>query len=264
MSARLGRRGLERVRESLSERDLRVATSLGQHRFMSARQIEALHFSEHATQLTGARVCRRVLARLTEAGVLIRPERRIGGVRAGSASYVYALGAVGGRLLDEERRHRSFEPSSAFLDHALAVADIHVALVQAERLGRVELVQIETEPTCWRRHTGIGGAAEVVRPDLYLVTASGEFEHCWFVEVDLANENLPAVVRKCRQYAVYRQTGKEQRRSGTFPVVVWSAPNERRRERIAKAIADTRQLPGELFRVVEASELVGLLAGAAS
>ena len=265
MSARIGRAGLERLRKGLSERDLGIVSSLGQHRYLSARQIESLHFGGHASELTGARICRRVLARLTEARVLVRLERRaIGGVHAGSASYLYALGSTGGRLLGKESRTRSREPSEAFLDHTLAVADLHIALVQAERQAALELIQTETEPDCWRRYIGIGGASERLRPDLYVVTASGEFEHCWFVEVDLSTESLQAVVRKCAQYVAYRRSGVEERRSGTFPLVVWSAPNARRRERIAGAIASARRLPGELFRIVEAAEVVSLLTGGAS
>src|SRR5438270_12207936 len=103
MSAYLSRRGLTQLRERLSERDFDVIPSVAEHRFLTARQIEALHFADHATDLAGARVCRRVLARLTDERLLARLERRVGGIRAGSASYVYALGPSGGRLIDGQR-----------------------------------------------------------------------------------------------------------------------------------------------------------------
>jgi hypothetical protein len=262
MSARVGRAGLERVRDSLSKRELGIVSTLGQHRYLSTRQIEAFHFSDHATQLTGARICRRVLARLTDERVLERLERRaIGGVYAGSASYLYTLGPIGWRLLGEGSRSRSREPSEIFLDHTLAVADLHIALVEAERRGEIELIQVEIEYACWRRYLGTGGSLERLRPDLYVVTASGDFEHCWFVEVDLASESLTTVVRKCRQYTAYRQTGVEQRKTGTYPIVIWSVPTSKRRERIARAIGGAKRLPQELFRVVEAGGLVSVLAG---
>jgi hypothetical protein len=265
MSARLRRGGLERLRNSLSERELGIVSTLGQHRYLSARQIEEFQFSEHATRLTGARICRRVLARLTEARVLTRLERRaVGGVYAGSASYLYTLGPVGWRLLGEESRSRSRELSETFLDHTLTIGDVHLALVRAERQGEIELVRVGIEHSCWRRYTGSGGALEKLRPDLHVVTASGDYEHCWCIEVDLATESLTTVIRKCRQYVAYRQTGIEQRRSGTFPIVVWSAPTERRTARIAKAIESAKRLPQELFRVVETGALVGLLAGGTS
>src|SRR5437870_4997317 len=109
MSAYLGRRGLDERQENLSDRDLAVIRSVRQHRFLTARQIEEFHFTTHATDQAGARVCRRVLARLTRERLLARLERRVGGVRAGSASFVYALGPIGSRLLDENRR-RFTEP----------------------------------------------------------------------------------------------------------------------------------------------------------
>src|ERR671938_15234 len=59
MSAYLGRRGLAQLRERLSERDLDVIRSVAEHRFLTARQIETPHFVQHATELAGARGCRR-------------------------------------------------------------------------------------------------------------------------------------------------------------------------------------------------------------
>src|SRR5437588_12844028 len=153
MSAYLGRRGLAHLRERLSERDLDVIRSVAEHRFLTTRQVEALHFADHVSQLAGARVCRRVLARLTDERLLARLERRVGGVRAGSASYVYALGPVGGRLIDGQRR-RITEPSPTFLMHTLAVAQTHVELVQASRRAQLELLSVDVEPRCWRHYTG--------------------------------------------------------------------------------------------------------------
>lgn len=262
MSAYLGRRGLTHLRERLSERDLEVLRSVRDHRFLTARQIEALHFADHASDLAGARVCRRVLARLSHERLLSRLQRRVGGIRAGSASFVYVLGPVGNRLVDERRRRLS-EPSAIFLDHTLAVAQAHVELVQAARLGRLELVSVSVEPACWRRYTGAGGAPEVVKPDLYVVTGSGEFEDCWFIEIDRGTESPTALVRKCRAYERYWRSGREQAAHSAFPLIVWAAPDERRAQRIEPIIDGTRGLKRDLFRLTTASRLVELLAGGA-
>lgn len=227
MSAYLGRRGLDELREHLSVRDLAVIRSVREHRFLTARQIEELHFAEHSTDEAGARVCRRVLARLTRDRLLARLERRVGGVRAGSASFVYALGPIGSRLLDENRR-RLTEPSPLFLDHTLAVAEAHVQLVRATRRGQLELLSVDVEPDCWRRYTGSGGAPEIVRPDLYAVTGSGAFEDCWFLEIDRGTESPAAISRKCRAYEAYWRTGREQESHGTFPLVAWVVPDDQR------------------------------------
>lgn len=260
MIASLGRRASMSLGEQLSERDIAIVSSVGEHRFLTARHLEHLHFDDHATTESGARVCRRVLARLTRDRLLVRLDRRVGGVRAGSASYVYALGAAGGRLINGER-HRVTEPSILFLDHTLAIADIHVELVKATRAGQLQLVEVEVEPKCWRRYSGSGGSREIVRPDLYVVTASGEFEDCWFVEVDRGTESPAALSRKCRAYELYRRSGNEQKARGTFPLVAWVAPNEARARRIELLISRGRNLNRELFRATTPERLIGLLAG---
>lgn len=260
MSAYLSRRGLERLCAQLSERDLTVIRSVHEHRFLTARQIEELHFNDHATADSAGRVCRRVLARLTRDRLLARLRRRIGGVRAGSASYVYALGPAGSRLITDGRR-RLTEPSLLFLDHTLGLAEARIALVRAARDGQLELTGVEVEPTCWRRYTGPGGAAEFVRPDLHVVTANGAYEDCWFLEIDRGTESPAAIGRKCRAYQAYWRTGREQEQHGAFPLVVWVAPDEARAQRIAKVISGVRNLKRDIFRVTTADRLVQLIAG---
>ena len=166
-----------------------------------------------------------MLARLTRERLLARLQRQVGGVRAGSASYVYALGPVGSRLVADGRR-RFTEPSPLFLDHTLAVAEARIELLRASSAGQFELVEVEVEPACWRRYMGPGGAAEFVRPDLYVVTASGAYEDCWFLEIDRGTESPAATSRKCRAYDRYWRTGAEQQRHRTFPLVVWVAPDD--------------------------------------
>jgi hypothetical protein len=259
MSAYLGRRGLAQLRERLSGRDLTVIRSVAEHRFLTARQIEALYFADHASPLAGARVCRRVLARLSQERLLKRLQRRVGGIRAGSASFVYALGPAGSRVIDQYRR-RVTEPSPTFLDHTLAVAEAYVELVRASRAGRIELVRVDVEPACWRRYVGYGGSREVLKPDLYVVTGSGEFEDCWFLEIDRGTESPLTLRRKADAYEAYRRSGREQAAHGAFPLVVWVAPDERRAGRIEKAIDARRERKAELFRTTSSEHLVELLA----
>ena len=97
--ARVGHVALKRLRQKLSERELAVLASVDTYRYMSAAQIERLQFWEHASADTAARIRRRVLERLTAARLLARTERVIGGMRAGSAGFVYGIGPLGHRLL---------------------------------------------------------------------------------------------------------------------------------------------------------------------
>ena len=262
---RVGRRQLVRVAETLSDRDWALLASLAKHRFLTTRHIETLHFHSHASPLSAARAARRVLARLHQQRIVTHLDRRVGGVRAGSASYVWTLGPVGDRMLrrrqgEDRSRRRVYEPSATFLDHTLAVADAHVALLQAERDGVLELVTVEIEPACWRTYLGAAGQTVTLRPDMYVVTAAGEFEDSWFIEVDRGTEHLPTLLDKCRAYAAYRASGREQAERGVFPRVVWSVPDQRRYERLNAALDNTHSIDRELFSVVLSDELVALLA----
>lgn len=262
MSAYLEPRAFESLRARLSERDLQILGSVSQHRFLSSRQIEALHFEDHASATAAARVARRVLARLTDERVIKRLQRRVGGVRAGSASYVYAVGPVGARLLGEPKRVT--EPSELFLDHTLAIGDVRVALQVASDAGRLDLVELEVEPACWRRFVGPGGARDIVRPDLFALTAHGDFEDAWFIEVDRGTESPAALARKCHAYDRYWRSGREQAAHGAFPLVLWVAPDAKRAERIERVIRGSHSLKRELFRVTTTEQLVETIVGGAA
>ncbi|MEE2032979.1 replication-relaxation family protein [Rhodococcus chondri] len=238
------------------------------HRFLTTTQVQAFHFTDHASDLTAARVCRRVLERLRRDRLLGTLQRRVGGVRAGSASFVWHLNAVGDRLLREKSntgpRRRSFEPSLHFLQHTLAVADLHLQLRQTAAAGTIELLRVTTEPDCHRRYPNFGGGLSTLKPDLYAVTAAGDFEDSWFFEVDLGTESLPRLLAKCAEYEAYRRSGVEQQASGVFPLVVWLIDEARRRTALTAAIAKDQGLPDKLFRVLGPHDLPGLLVGGAA
>jgi hypothetical protein len=264
-SPRAGRRQLVSLATRLSERDRMILASVSAHRFLTTRQVERLHFADHASALTGARACRRVLGRLSAWRVLSHLERRIGGVRAGSSGFIWQVGPVGARLLalagDDARRSRQ-EPSLRLTDHYLAVAETHVQLAEATRAERLELLRVQLEPDSWRSFLGVGGERRLLRPDLAIVTASGEFEDHWFLEVDLGTEHPPAIVRKSHLYEAYRASGQEQQRLGIFPRVVWLVPNEPRAERLTAALTRARLDPAA-YRVVLATDLIAHLQGGA-
>ena len=233
-----------------------VIRQVAELRLMSARQIQAIHFaaSEHENEQAATRARQRVLERLKRERLLIRLERRIGGIRAGSAGFVLALGPIGQRVLATPGpRRRSHEPTLRFVDHTLAVSQLVVDLSVASRKGWLDIIDCQAEPRCWRQFSGMGGR-RLLRPDAFLALGSGEYELRWFVEVDRASESLPVIVRKCRLYADYYQSGKEQAGGGgVFPRVCWVVPNELRADQLRRAIARDRNLPERLF-VVTTSE----------
>ncbi len=254
-------RGVAQIRERLSERDLAIIRQVAELRLMSARQIQEIHFPdvEHENDAAAMRARQRVLGRLCRDRLLISLERRIGGIRAGSAGLVLALGPVGQRVLtDDGRRRRSYEPTLRFVDHTLAIAQLIVDLSVAARRGWLDMLDAQAEPQSWRQFSGLGGR-RVLRPDAFLALGVGEYELRWFVEVDRSSESLPVVLRKCRLYADYYQSGTEQAGGGVFPRVCWVVPDEKRAERLRAAITRDRQLPGQLFVVTIGEQVVATL-----
>jgi hypothetical protein len=262
---RVGGRKLEVIRADLSARDWDILGSLAEHPYLRTRHLLLLHFTDHLNSDTAARICRRVLRRLTTRRVIEHLDRRVGGVRAGSASYIWRLGPVGDRLVRQASgdgiRARRKEPSIRHVDHCLAIADAHLALIEAARERRFELVRVETEPSCWRPYLGSSGAREVLRPDLYAVSAIGDFEDHWLIEVDRGTESIPTLIRKCTQYEAYRRTGREQQVVGVFPRVLWLLPDEVRIAKLHAALRAARRIDPTLFRLTTIEHLVHAVTG---
>lgn len=262
-SNRTGTKSVHALATMLSERDRKILELVRAHRLITTRQLQRLLFDEHATADAGTRACNRVLTRLRQHRFLDRLERPVGGIRGGSSSYVWMLGPAGDRITrdsEEAPRVRGLEPTPLFLAHTLAVAEARVLMEEASRVGTFDLVGVTTEPSNWRTYAALAGTTEIVKPDLYLVTAVGEFEDHWFIEIDQGTESIPTLIRKCLTYERYRATGLEQRRSGIYPIVVWVLPDPRRRDRLIDAIRNDDRLDARIFRVVSPDMLVDLMA----
>jgi hypothetical protein len=208
-------------------------------------------------------MCRRVLERLTRGGLLYRLRRRIGGIYAGSASYIYSLAPRGFRVLHggDGRRARRWEPSEEFLDHTLAIAQLAIDLRCLSRGDTIELAEVEPEPGCWRAVATSGGGGQILKPDLAVDLKTGGYQYRWFVEVDRATHSGPAVLRKCRLYQSYWLSGLEQDRHGLFPKVLFVAPSPRRASVLKRTLAGARNLNKDLFAVTTSEMAVAELVG---
>jgi len=243
----------------LTERDGRMLEDLERFRALSTRLIQRLHFPAgpdglHATVPTATRLANRVLLRLEAHGFIARIDRRVGGPLRGSAATTWHLAATGERLLRARRgepgRRRYVAPSRDFLSHTLAVAEFAVAVKEAELRGEIDVLELDTEPSCWRPFHGPIGVV-TLKPDLFVVIANPEVEAHVFVEIDRGTEHLPAVVKKCRIYRQYRQAGLEQEASGVFPAVLWITPDAERARKLQAAIRREPDLPADLFTICE-------------
>jgi hypothetical protein len=255
-----------RLAAQLGDRDLAVLASLREFRLMTGGQLRRLHFPGNQL-VTQARKARAALRRLTELQVVVRLDRRprrVGGLRAGSDSYLYGLSGWGHAVCDlgrdQARKHRRVTTGKpAFQEHTLAVAELAVALHERQRAGVCSIEECRAEPGCWRWFGGLGGGRRVLKPDAFLRLAVDDFELAAFIEVDQDTESLPTIARKCAVYLDYWRTGQEQHARGVFPLVWWLVPSPKRLRDIATVAA---RLPSEaraLFTVALTTEATELL-----
>jgi hypothetical protein len=249
------------IRNQLTRSDWTLLHNLDVTKLLSGRQLRQLQNAHTGTE---RRRLRADLRRLTELRVLARLNRRVGGVRAGSDSFVYTIDVVGQRLIDPSPRRqwrKPWTPGVRILVHALAVSDLYVNLVHADRDGLLELLSFASEPRCWRSFVGPGGARMVLKPDAHLIVGVGETElHAW-IEVDRSTESLAWITEKAKAYHRYFLTGREQEQSGVFPRALWLAPDPKRASQLAEALS---RLPAEhwqLHQVTTADQALAVLTG---
>jgi hypothetical protein len=246
----------------LSDRDLAVLDTIRDHRFLTVAHLVGFEFWAHRSHRVAVRVCQRVLQRLEADGLLVRAGR-VGGRHAGRSPDIWRLSSQGLRLLNLRDGlgavGRIEEPGRAFVQHYLAIADADLALVEADRQGRFDLLDVILEPRSWRRYLGSGGARLTLKPDLFVRTADPHYLAECFIEIDRETESIPTVLKQCRLYEDYRRTGAEQHRAELFPRVIWAVPDERRAHNIRHAILRSRDLDPDLFRVTTADRLADIV-----
>lgn len=244
----------------LSGRDRAIVCRVSELRFATGDQLRRLHFDG-----VPARTAREALLRLTRLGLLERLPRVVGGVRAGSAGFVYRLGPVGLRLAagrgwrpPDNSQWRALVPGTLFVAHALQVAELHAQLVEADRAGRIELIELGAEAASRRSYGGPLGP-RTLKPDSYVRLGSSEYEFVYFIEVDKGTEGSRALLAKLRQYVEYEASGQEQANNGVFPLSLWLTPDTERAEVVADCIGRLPRPAWELFRVGPSSDAEALM-----
>jgi hypothetical protein len=245
------------LQAKLTERDWRLLQYVAGLRFVSGDQLARLGFAEDGMSPAAARAARRALLRLVRLDVLARLPRPIGGVRSGSAGFVYHLGLAGQRLATmrgwqpERRRRRSLAPGTLFLHHTLQVAEMHTRLI--------ELLELASEPSCWRSYMMANGQRGTLKPDSYVRLGAGDYEDSYFIEVDRGTEGSRALEGQLRQYVAYHASGQEQEQRGVFPKTLWTANTA---GRVAVIAGCVERLPGAawgLFQVVHFDQAIDAL-----
>ncbi len=242
----------------LTERDNAVLKSVSGLRFMSGAQLARMHFDG-----ADPRTARRALLRLVGLDVLARLPRVVGGVRSGSGGFVYHLGLAGYRVAMERgwqpmrRRRRSLVPGTLFLAHSLQVAELHTLLIEADRSGRLELLELAAEPACWQSLAGNRGQVATLKPDSFGRFGIGDFEDSYWFEVDMGTEGGGAIDRQLRRYLDFQSSGRIQAERGVFPRVLWLTPDAERAAVIGECI---KQLPKTGREPFTAAPFAGVIA----
>lgn len=244
----------------------RLLALVAAHRFATTTQLARLTALEYASSASALRQTQRHLARLAEQRLVTSLERRVGGWQGGSAVTIWATTTRGHRLVAAEdeaaapRRQRPREVSTTFLDHLLAITEVRTCIEEAVRQQADTAARVALEPDCWRTALSLSGQVQVLRPDLAVTITSPAYEDRYLVEVDRATENPGRVIATCWRYQEHQATGSQDG-DGVFPLVVWTVPSDRRRQRLERAIAQSSGLLRELFRVIRLDQLPALIRG---
>lgn len=260
---RVGAAQLRKIAESLSERDWEILWFVLRHRYATTIHLRRAFFIDHATTAAATRACVRVLDRLLGHRLLGRLERRVGGIKHGSASFIWRLDVVSERLLRpnaDARRTRFADPSPPFLDHALAVTEAHVAILDAMRSGGLPAATVAIETEAWRTYLSRFGVSTVLKPDMFATLSTPDYDDHWYIEIDRGTESLPVLLAKCHGYTAYRRTGRAQAEHGVFPRVLWVVPTQRRVARLEAALAADAGLQQRVFTAITPDALISTLA----
>jgi hypothetical protein len=156
------------------------------------------------------------------------------------------------------------EPGTWFIDHTVAVNEVYVELIEAERSGAIELLDYQAEPDCWRTFLDPIGREIHLRADAFVALGIAELEQRSFVEVDRGTEGSTALRRKLGTYVDYWRSNAEQQRHGVFPRVVWQVEEPRRADVCRVLIQELSASARHLFVVTPAAGTARRLAGDAT
>jgi len=263
MVERSSKSQLKDLARVLGENDMSVLKLIRMCRYLTTRQVSRLYFSDSPSGEAALKAAHRCLKKLKGYALLETLDRRIGGIRGGSGSFIWRLSSSGEhflRLADKSSkpRRRLIDPSPQFTKHLLAVSECYVRITEICAAEKVKLSELLFEPDCWRPYNK-GGEVATLRPDLFVATVCGGYEDRWFFELDLDTESPVRIMDKCRRYQQYYQSGLEQKQYGVFPLVVFVVPDTARKESIAQSIQKEFSKLPRIFGVILPDELGALI-----
>jgi hypothetical protein len=260
--SRISSAHLDRIASDLTSPDRAVLRLVARVRLCSGAQLERLFWHE-GNPNTCARQARRSLGQLAAWRILDRLPRSVGGRRAGSRGYIYSVGPSGARLLAREngvRVRRLSAPGDRYVAHTLAIAELVVQLQEADRAGALEVIEVQTEPECWRGFLGPFASRRILKADLFVRVGVGALEDRWFLECDMATEASGALLSKANRYAEHHRSGREQHEHGIYPRVLFVVPDARREQQIEGVFERLPAQARRLFTICQFNETITRLA----
>jgi Replication-relaxation len=254
---------LDRIDSSLNDLDISVLSFVGGVRLASGKQLVRRFWRGDSD--SQARQARRALKRLADWRVLDPlPGRARGGTRGGSDTLIYGVGPSGARLITRRgpAPRRLGTPGDRYIAHTLTVTELVVRAEEAARRGDLEIIEVQTEPACWRPFVGTMGARLTLKPDLFVrVAAPGSpHEDRWLVEVDMATEHKSTLAGKAGRYLAHYRSGSEQHQHGVYPRVLWAVPNAHRAQQITDILHRLPTPAERLFSICLLDEVVAFMA----
>lgn len=252
----------------LTDKEKQILQFLCKAKYATTKQISRLFFLDSIKETTALRRANLATKKLNHLGFISHLERRIGGVRAGSGSYIWTMKTAGLRALKQAgenlpiSRKNKYEPTAHHLAHTLAISEVYVQLTETARKNpNFSLDLFLFEPNCWRGWLDALGGRMSLKPDAFVEISLHDYLDSYFIEVDKSTESLVRIISKCKQYIRYYNTGFEQKYNDVFPLVLWIAPNDKRKIAIQKRIQDELDNFWELFQVVSLDEFAEFVAG---
>jgi hypothetical protein len=131
--------------------------------------------------------------------------------------------------------------------------------MEANRSGRLELLELAAEPACWQSLAGNRGQVATLKPDSFGRFGIGDFEDSYWLEVDMGTEGSGAIDRQLRRYLDYQASGRIQAELGVFPRALWLTPDAERAAVIGECIKRLPSLGREPFMAAPFADLITTL-----
>ena len=252
----------------LSIQEGQVLKFLLKAKYVTTKQLARLYFTDSVSSSTALRRANLTTKKLNEKDYIGHLDRRIGGVRAGSGSFVWTISTKGLKWLKHFKpslaitRQNHYEPTWHHLEHTLAISEIYVQLTELKNMHLVQSIdKFQFEPSCWRGWLDNYAGRMILKPDCYIEISLDNYLYNYFVEVDKNSESLARVINKSKQYIRYYNLNIEQKETGVFPLVLWVVPDEKRKLAIEQRIQKELQDYWELFQVITLDDFKDFMAG---